>query len=93
MQRNANLVDLEKMMLKNASFLAILAVHTAENEPSRSLAASQPLSCPLSRVDETAAFAEAVDVGLVHLRAGEVALQANLVEAPADLIAKFFGSQ
>ena len=36
MQRNANLVDLEKRSknLKNASTLAIVAVDTAENEPS-----------------------------------------------------------
>ena len=33
-QTNANLVDFEKM-LKNASLLAIVAVHTAENEPSK----------------------------------------------------------
>ena len=34
-QRKGNLVDLEKilLMLKNVSFLAIVAVHTAENEP------------------------------------------------------------
>ena len=32
-EKNANLVDLEKM-LQNASLLAIVAVDTAENEPS-----------------------------------------------------------
>ena len=32
-QKNAHLVDFEKIILKNASFLAIVAVHTAENEP------------------------------------------------------------
>ena len=32
-QRNANLVDLEKFMLRNAPSLAIVAVHTEENEP------------------------------------------------------------
>ena len=34
-QKDANLVDFEKKtMLKNTSLLAIVAVHTAENEPS-----------------------------------------------------------
>ena len=33
-QRNANLVELEKT-LQNASFLAIVAVDTAQNEPSK----------------------------------------------------------
>ena len=34
-QRKANLVDLEKIMLKIAPTLAIVAVHTDENEPFR----------------------------------------------------------
>ncbi len=34
MQNNVNLVDLEKILtLKNATTLAVVAVHTAENEP------------------------------------------------------------
>ena len=34
-QRNANLVDIKKLMLQNAPFLAIVAVDTEENEPSK----------------------------------------------------------
>ena len=44
-QKNAYLVDLKKM-LKNASFLAIVAVHTTENEPSKVQPASQRLTPP-----------------------------------------------
>ena len=57
MQRNANLVDLEKkLMPKTAPTLAIVAVHTNENEPSRVQVIKNKITCTHYLIPRTYLF-------------------------------------